>query len=292
MPPNRMDLARRGMSKADEVRDRFDIPPQTAINVFDLCGERFNPKILVRFKDISMEGLYLRRSKPEIWLGLRPLVRRVFNCAHELGHHVFGHGSTFDELKAEGEDDQAFEPDEFLVNAFAGYLLMPRLAVVNAFRLRGWKTEDANPDQYFVVSCSLGVGYETLTSHVFYSLGLIGDPAFQELRRVGLPSIRKGMLGDHAPERLLVIDSHYTLPTVDMEVGTVVILPSGTEAENDNLALIADMPRGRLFRATQPGITRVFSPDGKWALLIRTMWDQYHGLGRYRHFPREDGDDE
>ena len=51
-----------------------------------------------------MEGLYLRQEKPEIWIGLRPLVRHTFNCAHELGHHVFGHGSTLDELTAEGED--------------------------------------------------------------------------------------------------------------------------------------------------------------------------------------------
>ena len=137
MPPTRKDLARRAMLKADEVRDRFDIAPQASVNVFDLCGELFNPKILVRFQEISMEGLYLRQAKPEIWLGLRPLVRRVFNCAHELGHHVFGHGSTLDELKTEGDEDRTFEPDEFLVNTFAGYLLMPRLAVVNAFRLRG-----------------------------------------------------------------------------------------------------------------------------------------------------------
>ena len=195
MPPTRKDLARLAMSKADEVRDRCDIAPQSAVNVFDLCGERFNPRILVRFKDISMEGLYLRQAKPEIWLGLRPLVRRVYNCAHELGHHVFGHGTTLDELKSEDEDNRVFEPDEFLVDAFAGYLLMPRLAVVNAFRLRGWKPEEAVPEQFFVVSCSLGVGYETLANHAAFSLGLIGNAAFQKLRRTGLPAIREGMLG-------------------------------------------------------------------------------------------------
>ena len=69
MPPTRTDLARRGMLKADEVRDRFDIPPHSAVNVFDLCGERFNPAILVRFKDISMEGMYLRQAKPEFGSG-------------------------------------------------------------------------------------------------------------------------------------------------------------------------------------------------------------------------------
>jgi hypothetical protein len=292
MPPTRKDLARRAMLRADEVRDRFDIAPQAAVNVFDLCGELFNPNILVRFQEISMEGLYLRQAKPEIWLGLRPLVRRVFNSAHELGHHVFGHGSTLDELKTEGEEDRTFEPDEFLVNTFAGYLLMPRLAMVNAFRLRGWKAEDVVPDQFFVVSCSLGVGYETLANHAAYSLELIGEAALQKLRRIGLPAIRHEMLGEHAPERLQVIDTHHTLPTVDTETGTVILLPAGTTAENENLIFAAETQRGVLFQAVKPGITRVFTPEGGWAVLIRIMRYQYHGLGRYRHFPREDGDDE
>lgn len=192
MPPTRKDLAQH-MLKADEIRDRFDIPEESAVNVFDLCGERFDPPILVRFTDIkSMEGLYLRQENPEIWLGERPLVRRVFNCTHELGHHVFGHGSTVDELTAEGESGRSFEPNEFLVDTFAGFLLMPRIAVMNAFSRRGWKAETADPEQFFVVSCSLGVGYETLVSHCFFSLNLIGEAAYQQLsKRPGLPAIRR-----------------------------------------------------------------------------------------------------
>lgn len=291
MPPTRTDLARRGMLKADEVRDRFDIPPHSAVNVFDLCGERFSPAILVRFKDISMEGLYLRQARPEIWVGLRPLVRRTFNCAHELGHHVFGHGSTLDELIADG-DARPFKPDEILVDAFASYLLMPRLAVTNAFRLRGWRPEDAVPEHYFVVACSLGVGYETLVNHSFFSLGLIADLDYRRLVKTDLPAIRRQMLGDHAPDRLLAIDAQHTLPTADTEVGTTILLPAGTSTEKENLVHVSDTARGRLFRAARPGVARVFTTDGAWAALIRIMQDQYHGLARHRHFPREDGDDE
>jgi len=89
-----------------------------------------------------------------------------------------------------------------------------------------------------------------------------------------------------------VIDTDHTLPTVDTEVGTGILLPTGTAAENQNLTLAAETPRGLLFRACRPGITRVFTPDGLWAVIIRIMLDKYHGLARYRHFPREDGDDE
>lgn len=148
MLPTRTDPARQGLLKADEVRDKYDIEPESAVNVFDLCGERLDPPVLVRFSDImSMEGFYLRQEKPEIWLGERPLVRRTFNCAHELGHHVFGHGSAVDELTAEGKSGRSFDPKEFLVDTFAGFLLMPRIEVMNAFRLRGWKAENADPVQ-------------------------------------------------------------------------------------------------------------------------------------------------
>ena len=130
MLPTRKDLARQALLKAEEIRDKYDIEPESAVNIFDLCGERLDPPVLVRFSDIkSMEGFYLRQEKPEIWLGERPLVRRTFNCAHELGHHVFGHGSTMDELTAEGESGRSFDPKEFLVDTFAGSLLMPRIAV-------------------------------------------------------------------------------------------------------------------------------------------------------------------
>lgn len=292
MPPTRRELARTAMLKADEVRDRFDIPPESAVNVFDLCGERFDPPILIRFTDIkSMEGLYLRQAEPEIWLGERPLVRRTFNAAHELGHHVFGHGSTVDELTAEGESGRSFEPNEFLVDTFAGFLLMPRISVLNAFARRGWKIESADPEQFFVVSCSLGVGFETLVSHCFFSLNLIPEPAYRQLiKKPGLPAIRRAMLGDLAPARLLAVDTHHTLQSIDTEVGTTVLLPSGAECKGAALADPVDTPRGRLFTAAAPGTARVFVPG--WAGFIRVMQDKYHGLGRFRHFPREDEDDD
>ena len=56
--------------------------------------------IEVRFMDFpSMEGMYVAGASPKILLSsLRPQGRRAFTCAHEIGHHVFGHGEQFDEL--------------------------------------------------------------------------------------------------------------------------------------------------------------------------------------------------
>ena len=119
------------------------------------------------------------------------------------------------------------------------------------------------------MACSLGVGFETLVSHCSFSLNLLVESAYWNLDKIGLPGIRRAMLASHAADRLLVVDAHHTLPIADTEVGTAILLPAGTVAENPTLADGIDTPRGRLFTAAQPGITRVFTPDRKWAAVFR-----------------------
>jgi len=59
-----------------------------------------------------MEGMYYRGDPARIVIGARrPLSRRNFTCGHELGHHIFGHGSTKwgrDQLIAEMRELRAF----------------------------------------------------------------------------------------------------------------------------------------------------------------------------------------
>jgi IrrE N-terminal-like domain len=292
MIASREDLARHAVARAAAVRDRFDIPLTGAVNVIDLCIEHYKPKMLVRFKDISMEGVYLREPNPEIWLGLRPLVRRVYNCAHELGHHEFGHGSTFDELQAQGTAAPPFVANEYLANTFAAYLLMDRLAVSHAFTVRGWNAGAATPAQCFAVACSLGVGHETLAKHLIYGLRLVSGGVARTLLETGLPAVRRGLLGAQARPHLTVIDRHHTLKTVDTEVGAAVLMPPGTEMEHGRVATVEETPRGPLFHISRPGTVRAFSGDGKWAVNVRAMMNKYVGLARCRHFFREEGDDE
>jgi hypothetical protein len=292
MIASREDLARQAVARVAAVRDRFDIQMTSAVNVIDLCIERYKPKIVVRFQDISMEGVYLREPRPEIWIGLRPLVRRTYNVAHELGHHEFGHGSTFDELQSKGVAPGLFDPNEFLANTFASYLLMPRVAVAHAFTVRGWNVETGTPAQCFIVACSMGVGYDTLAKHLAYGLKLPPECIAKTLLSADLPAIRRELLGPQAKPRLTVIDRHHTLKTVDTEVGAVVLMPARTEIEHGRVATVEETPRGRLLHIQKPGMVRAFSKDGKWAVTVRAMVDKYVGLAWCRHLEREEGDDE
>jgi hypothetical protein len=239
-----------------------------------------------------MEGTFLKSDPPQILLSaLRPLPRRAFTCGHELGHHVFGHGSTIDELKEEAERG-VFNPDEFLVDSFSGFLLMPKIAVRKAFVLRGWEPETATPEQVYIVACSLGVGYATLATHLAYELKMISLDRSGELEKVGLPKIRQAILGRVSTSPLVVADRHYLVPTVDAEVGTELLLPGGSLAESNALDPVADLAQGRLFAAKRPGIIRVHVPKTPWAVMVRVSRYQYAGLCEYRHLEPAEGDDE
>ena len=189
---SRTDLAKQAIEKSLEIREEYDYDFRSPLCVYDVADKA---RVTVRFiDDVSMEGVYAALAKPKILISsLRPAVRRVFTCAHELAHHFFGHGSTIDELRDEAESGQ-FQPNEFLADVFAGFLLMPAQGVKRAFSLRGMDIASATPEQMYGVACSFGVGYETLVGHLEYSLKLLTADRATILRRTKLPKIRARIL--------------------------------------------------------------------------------------------------
>lgn len=286
-------LAHTAMVESIEVRDEWDREHDGPLDVYALCKDM---GVKVRFVDIaSMEGLYGRGrdGKAVIWLSsLRPMPRRNFSCAHELGHHVFGHGSAIDELvECVGTKTKVFKSDEFLVDTFAGFLLMPTLGVRKAFASRGWKARTATPVQVYTVACHFGVGYDTLISHLLHSLEAIDPIQAAQLRKVGPKDIRRQVLGTPTPEPLVIADQHWGAPTVDMEVGTLLLLPEGSVVEGNVIAFQAEHPSGRLFRAVRPGVARIACPGTQWAVFARVSRYQFVGFAEYRHFDQEEDDE-
>lgn len=286
------DLAQEALDKALEVREEAGLPLGIPVNVFDLC-ELLTPKVRVRFAEYSMEGCYSRSARPLIEVSaLRPLGRRVFNTAHELGHHALGHpGTRLDEQLEEGRADPSADPLEYAATAFAGFLLMPRIALRRAFKSRGWNFANPTPEQAFVVACHFGVGYLTLVNHMAYGLREIETTIAEQLKKVRLPAIRKSILGEDDSERLWVADRRYELPTLDTEVGTTLLLPNGSECEFPRLTFVRELSAGCVFTAVQPGITRVEADDG-WAVMVRVAKYQYSGWATNRHLEPEEDDDE
>ena len=133
---NRRALATRAMQAAIETRAKAELDQHGPICIYGLC-EMLG--VTVRFNNINMEGMYQRGMPPRIHLSARrPLPRRAYNCAHELGHHVFGHGTSIDELREDAKEHPWENSKEFLADTFAGFTLMPIIGLRRAFAVRSW----------------------------------------------------------------------------------------------------------------------------------------------------------
>lgn len=284
----RVDLARQALEKSIEVREEYGYDFRSPLCVYELA-ERSRVKIQF-VDDVSMEGVYATLSRPTIIISaLRPLSRRAFTCAHELGHHFFGHGSTIDELRDEAEAGK-FLPNEFIADSFAGFLLMPAQGVKRAFSTRGISVATATPEQIYTIASSFGVGYETLIGHLAHSLRHITTARADVLRKSKLPQIRERILGFAAKDPLVIADRQHALGTLDAEVGSLVLLPAGATTESDQIEQLKDTRNGRVFRALRPGLARASLPGENWGVVVRVSRLKYAGLAQYRHLEEINGE--
>ncbi len=166
-------LAADAMRGAAAIRQACRLNQHSAICIYDVCQTL---GVSVRFNDIDMEGMYQKGVRAIVHLSsMRPLARRAYNCAHELGHHYFGHGSVIHELRDRSVVPSWQDPEEFLADTFAAHLLMPTIGIRGAFNKRSLDIETASPEQLYVIACDFGVGYQTLITHLSVGLGFLSQ---------------------------------------------------------------------------------------------------------------------
>ena len=285
---NRRALANQAMQAVIATRAKAKLDQHGPICIYGLAETL---GVTVRFNNINMEGMYQRGAPPRIHLSARrPLPRRAYSCAHELGHHVFRHGSSIDELREDAKEYRWEDPKEFLADTFAGFTLMPIMGLRRAFATRGWTPETATAAQMFTIACDFGVGYGTLLTHLSASVNMISRARAAALQRVTPKALRTDILGALTPEPLIVADRHRPGPTLDAEVTLLLLLPRGTETTGGSLAYERDLADGRLFRAVRPGIVQASADGGAWTVFVRIAPEAYVGLAQYRHL--EDDPDE
>ena len=164
-------LATQAMQTAAATRAEAGVGQAGPICIYAVCETL---GVTVRFNNINMEGMYQRGAQPRIHLSARrPLPRRAFNCAHELGHHKFRHGTSIDELREDAKSNPWEDSKEFLADTFAGFMLMPTIGLRRAFQARGWAPATATPAQMFTIACEFGVGYNTILTHLSASMNML-----------------------------------------------------------------------------------------------------------------------
>lgn len=278
---NRRGLYQRAMQTSIRVRIAAGLDLASPICIYGLCKAR---GVTVRFNAINMEGMYDRAPKHRIHLSaLRPLVRRSFNCAHELGHHEFGHGSTIDELREDSAGHRWDQPDEVLADAFGAFTLMPTLGLRQAFAQRGLTVEKATVLQLYVIACAFGVGLRTLITHLTFGIEEMSRFRFEALKRSSPTLVRTEFLGRPTKEPLIVVDPSWNAPSLDAEEGHLIWLPANVSISGTVLVAEGPVRGGMLYRAVAPGIGRAAALDRSWATYVRVARREYIGLAEYRH---------
>jgi Zn-dependent peptidase ImmA (M78 family) len=283
---DRKTLILQGMKMAAQVRQELKYDQAEPICVYDACEKK---GVSVRFNDINMEGMYVKSARSDIHISaLRPFARRNFTCAHELGHHVFGHGSTFDELRDDQLRYSNRPPEEVLADSFAASFLMPPLGVRKEFRRRGLNPNTASATEIYFVACHFGVGQATLVNHLAYTLQVISSQRRSYLGKFTPKKIRTEILGQIENNPLTVSDKLWNAPFLDIEKDTFLLLPEKTVVDVNILRPEFDVSMGKVFKPIRTGITRVVVPNTSWATFVRVSKKQYVGLARYRHFEEDD----
>lgn len=284
---NRQTLARQAMAAALRTRVSVGYGLDHAICVYDLANKL---GVEVRFLDLpSMEGMYFSTSSPTIIVSsLRPRGRRAFTCAHELGHHNREDSVEIDEL-VEQWDRPRFDPKEFMADCFAGALLMPKIAVSRAFAIRGWSMEGCTPEQACIVASYFGVGYTTLVHHMTSALHVLPHTRARALLKVSSRKARSLLLGWQTQQAVVVVDTHWCGRAVDAEVGDLIFVEGGAQAEGGCLEVSSGFDHGRLFQAVSPGIGRLEAATA-WSAFVRVSRRNYVGRALYRHW--EEAEDE
>lgn len=274
-------LATEALTKALRTRKRIGALPYESVCAID-AAEKLG--LEVRLIDLpSMEGMYVGGLEPKIVLSsLRPQGRRSFTCAHEIGHHEFGHGEQFDELISEKSKSRKQDPNEFSADCFAGFFLMPKVAIDNGMSRRGFSYTSLTSVEAYKMANWLGVGYSTFINHLLYSVRLISAVKAEQLLRDQPRDIRQYFLGHSPSSELHLIDHHWIGRAIDCQVGDHLILPHGTTIERAQLFSAYEHPHGCWIQAKAPGIARASLNTCDWASFIRVSPSQYSGRSCYR----------
>ena len=278
---NRKQLASEALKASAALRKKLGYDLSSPVNIYDLCERSLVP---VRFVEINMEGMYIHLGegvKPTIFISvLRPFHRKVYTCAHEFGHHHFGHGMNVDDIST---SDGSYTNEEFLADTFASFLLMPPVGLKGAFIKRRLTFENITSIDCFLVACSFGVGYSTLVKHLL-SNSYIEKTKADFLLRKSVKSIKQDIVGEDITTSLYVIDKHFSGKTIDVETSSYIVLPNDVVVEDEgSVEKIKNVFNGTLYKCLRPGITRVYALSVDWSCFMRIQKFQYVGLSRYRH---------
>jgi Zn-dependent peptidase ImmA (M78 family) len=281
-------IVQHALTTALKIRQKAKVRLTDALCIYDFAEA--NGIAEVRFIDIpSLEEFYWKDSRMIIVSSLRPAGRQAYNCAHGFGHHVFGHGTCIAGVPSDETGTRKFDPNEFLVDCFAGFLMMPSSTVSHGFTARGWQPRGCTPLQVYTVAAWLGVGYSTLVQHLRDVLKFVSRAHAETLFKAKPKQLRARLVGRETSENVVVVDPHWTGRPVDIEVGDLILLTPGMSFRGDCLEPVEERTDGTILRGIAPGANgQLACAETGWGAFVRVARRGYIGRNRFRHLEDPD----
>lgn len=279
--------ARECLIKTLSFKRACNININTPISVFDAVEKA---GLELRFRsEPTLEGMYFKDERVILVSVHRPIGRQAFTCAHELGHHAFGHGTRVDNSQQFISIDSKPQ-EEKAADLFAAHFLMPLMGIKNDLKKRNWNIKELKPHQAFVISSLYGVSYEALLNHLRYNSTMLSENTFQELSQVKPKSIKTSLLGFEYSKELTIVDRFWHGRPIDLVSGQLVIFSNKFNIENTkNLRVRARNSRYSIMEATTQSVSSA-TLDGE-SFSVRVSGNHegpYTGRSKYRFLEEPD----
>ena len=227
-----IDARRAGSLEAQRARVRFGVGDVRRVEVFSIIEDQ---GVWLMFQRLDRLYGFYRRMEEVAGIAINahhpPSLQR-FTAAHELGHHLLGHGFSLDEVQAiDGatgvEETRDFDEalaarssvdvgnplEEAAAQAFAATFLMPIQTVNRALLDAGFDPDRPDIDAQDVYRLSLGFGtsYEATVTQ----LAVLEKISWSRARALRLPPIKiKTALAGRRPD-----DSRADVWLIDDTIG-------------------------------------------------------------------------
>jgi len=157
---------------------------------------------------------------------------------------------------------------------------MPTIGLRRAFNSRGWKVATTNPVQILTIASEFGIGYNTLITHLAITLRDMSQPVRTALEKWTPQRIRKMLLSDDSPNRLVILDDKQTARCVDFEAGDTLAVPSASQVDGDIFKHKQTIRDFDVYAARGRGRATLTTPS--WKVEARIAPKRFVGLAKYR----------